>query len=83
MAQDYERSKRDTENTLKEISDNYKDNFKKWKKGKEAAATRKENDLKRFQEIAKRNIKEKEAMIEEVEKSIKDLKEMSKETTKA
>lgn len=83
LKEEYQRRITKEETTLKELEKNYEKDFQDWKKQKQEELKSTKKGLERYKAVQEAKITEKKEIIAEIEKSIDDLKEMSKEQAKA
>ena len=81
MEQDFERQTTNIKNRIAEKEANYVGDFKSWKENQLEQAKNFTTELNRYKTQQDKAIEDQKAIIEEYEKSINDLKEMSKEKT--
>lgn len=79
---DFNREKAKLEREIKNLQDNYQSDFENSKKDLQTDIKGQEDGLERYKKVEALKIDEKKQVITEIEKSIEDLKEMSKETVK-
>ena len=79
LTQDFQRQSEAIESEIKERDSNYKPDFTKWKEDTNKILAEKKENLKKYKDTQAKKIKEKEQIIDEIEKGITSLKEMSKE----
>ena len=82
MESDFQRAKDSILLELNEMKNKYRTDFKAWKEDYERNGKSMSEDLVRYKEVQGRKIQEKKEIISEIERSIADLKEVSKESTK-
>lgn len=83
MQQELQRNVERRQALIKTLDDSYEQEFQNWKKTMKEEISSSSKGLDRYKETQSAKIKEKETIIKEIESSIKNLMDMSKETTKA
>jgi hypothetical protein len=79
ITSDFQRMKKELEEAMKEDKETYESKFVAWKQSNLDKVKVAREELKRYEEVQARKIKDKEAVIVEIENGIASLKEMSKE----
>lgn len=82
MQMDFQKAKEELERQISEENDNYQTRFEEWKEYKERKIIAIQKDHERFQDTHNQKIKDKQGIITVIEKSVCDLKDMSKEVAK-
>jgi len=81
MESEHIRQRQHLEDELKEDEATYEQNFQNFKEETNKKLVNLAEEMKRYQSIQKKKIAEKKEIIDEIEKGIESLKQMSKEQT--